>query len=162
MRRGSGVSVLFVCTSNICRSPTLEGVFRSVAAQSGFTNVRVDSAATHDHHNGARPDDRAISAALRRGIDIAARRARTVGSADFERFDWIFAVDRANLALLETMRPKEFSGHLGLLLDLVPESGLKDLPDPYYGSTRGFERVLDLAEAASVELVAKLVAARRR
>ena len=162
MKQVPGVRVLFVCTSNICRSPTVEGVFRSMAAQSGLTNVQVDSAATHDFHVGAHPDERAILAARRRGIDIAELRARMVCGADFERFDWILAMDRTNLATLEAMRPKEFAGWLGLLLDLVPESGLKEVPDPYFGGVQGFERVLDLAEAASAALVGKLAAARGR
>ncbi len=153
--------VLFVCMGNICRSPTLEGVFRSVAEQSGMTRIHVDSAATHDYHVGAPPDTRAILAAGRRSVDIAGLRARVFSRDDFERFGWIFAMDRANLRALEALRPNEYSGHLGLILDLVPQLGLRDVPDPYYGGTQGFERVLDLAEEASEALVARLAAIRR-
>ncbi len=158
MRREAGTAVLFVCMGNICRSPTLEGVFRTMAAQSGIQRIHVDSAATHDYHTGAHPDERAILAARRRGFDIAALRARTITRADFDRFGWIFAMDRANLRSLGSICPPDYSGHLGLLLDLLPELGLRDVPDPYYGGTQGFERVLDLAEAASEALVARLVA----
>ncbi len=161
MRHPHDDCVLFVCMNNICRSPTLEGVFRSMTAQSGMTRIHVDSAATHDYHVGSPPDERAILAARRRSVDIAGLRARLVGREDFERFGWIFAMDRANLRSLKALCPKEYSGHLGLVLDLVPQLGLREVPDPYYGGAQGFERVLDLAEEASEALVARLAAIRR-
>jgi protein-tyrosine phosphatase len=149
--------VLFVCLGNICRSPTAEGVFRASLADAGLAKeVFVDSAGIGDWHVGAPPDRRAIAAARRRGIDLAALRGRQVVPADFARFGWILAMDRSNLDALEEMRPPAFDGHLGLLLDLVPDAGLREVPDPYYGGADGFERVLDLVEQASAALIARI------
>jgi protein-tyrosine phosphatase len=149
--------ILFVCMGNICRSPTAEGVFRSTAERAGLIQrLDIDSAGTHDYHIGAPPDRRAMIAARRRGYDIAELRARLIHVGDFARFQHIYAMDSANLALLTELRPSGYSGHLGLLLDLVPELRLRDVPDPYYGGPEGFERVLDLVECASDALVERL------
>ena len=83
-------------------------------------------------------------------------RARQVGPGDFARFGWILAMDRTNLRELEAMRPSAFEGHLGLFLDLAPELGVREVPDPYYGGRDGFERVLDLVEAASPSLIERI------
>jgi protein-tyrosine phosphatase len=150
-------SVLFVCMGNICRSPTAEGVFRTLAARAGLiARVRVDSAATHDFYTGGPPDWRATVAARKRGYDIAPLRARQVEVADFARFDRIYAMDRMNLDLLGKLRPADCRGQLALFLELVPELGVSEVPDPYFGGLEGFERVLDLVEHASAALVEKL------
>jgi len=149
--------VLFVCLGNICRSPTAEGVFRySVECAGLAARIRVDSAGTGNWHAGDPPDRRAIVAARRRGYDIARLRARQVAAADFARFDWILAMDRANLAALEALRPADFGGHLGLFLDLAPDLGLSEVPDPYFGGPQNFAHALDLIERASEALLAKL------
>ena len=75
---------------------------------------------------------------------------------DFSRFGWILAMDRSNLRALEEMRPQDYAGHLGLLLDLVPGATLREVPDPYYGGPEGFEHVLDLVEQASAALIARV------
>ena len=150
-------SVLFVCMGNICRSPTAEAVFRAALAQLGLeAQYRADSAGIGDWHVGSPPDRRAIQAANRRGYDLTALRARQVGLADFARFGWILAMDHANLRELETLRPHDYAGHLGLFLDFAPELGVREVPDPYYGGPEGFERVLDLVETASAALVERL------
>ncbi len=148
-------SVLFVCTGNICRSPTAEGVLRSLAERAG-TRVDVASAGTGDWHVGDPPDRRAIAAARRRGYDLSQLRARLVMREDFLRYGWILAMDRQNLRVLEALRPIEYDGHLGLFLDLAPNLGLREVPDPYYGAAEGFERVLDLVETASVSLLERI------
>ena len=149
--------VLFVCMGNICRSPTAEGVFRVAAARAGLLErLHIDSAGTHGYHAGEPPDHRAIVAARARGYDIAARRARQVDRDDFARFHWILAMDQANLRVLTELRPREYQGHLGLFLDLAPEVGTREMPDPYYGGAAGFQRVLDLSEVVSNTLVARL------
>jgi protein-tyrosine phosphatase len=156
-------SVLFVCMGNICRSPTAEGVFRTVAQRAGLAaRVRAASAGLGDWHVGSPPDRRAIQAARRRGYDLTALRARQVETGDFARFGWILAMDRANLKALEAMRPHDFGGHLGLLLDFAPELGTREVPDPYYGGPAGFEHVLDLVEAASAALLVRLQTALAR
>jgi protein-tyrosine phosphatase len=154
-------SVLFVCMGNICRSPTAEGVFRAALTQVGLErSIHADSAGVGDWHVGQPPDRRAVLAAHKRGYDLSKLRARQVRSGDFERFGWILAMDLGNLRALEAMRPASYAGHLGLLLDFAPQAGLREVPDPYYGGTDGFERVLDLVEMASAELLQRLRATR--
>jgi protein-tyrosine phosphatase len=156
-------SVLFVCAGNICRSPTAEGVFRAATERAGLDRrILADSAGVGDWHLGSPPDRRAIQAARRRGYDLTALRARQVAVEDFARFGWILAMDRSNLRSLEAMRPRTFGGHLGLLLDFTPEVDTRDVPDPYYGGPAGFDHVLDLVEAASAVLLARVQQALER
>lgn len=151
------VGVLFVCMGNICRSPTAECVFRALAARAGIiARIRVDSAGTHDFYMGGPPDWRAAQAALKRGYDLAPLRARQVEVADFARFDRIYAMDLRNLEWLEDLRPRDHRGELGLFLDLVPDLGVREVPDPYDGGAEGFEQALDLIERASDALVSDL------
>ena len=150
-------NVLFVCMGNICRSPTAEAVFRAHAERAGLLDrLRIASAGIGDWHVGQPPDARAIAHARRRGYDLAALRARQVAREDFARFDWIFAMDLRNLRDLAALRPPEHQGHVGLLLDLVPDLGVREVPDPYFGGAQGFETVLELTERASVALLAHL------
>ena len=142
---------------NICRSPTAEGVFRAVAERAGIARwLFIDSAGTGGWHIGEPPDRRAQTAASRRGYDLAALRARQVSAEDFRRFGWIFAMDEENLRILQQLRPDDYTGHVGLFLDLVPDSDLREVPDPYFGGAEGFEHVLDLIERASEALVRDL------
>ena len=152
-------SVLFVCMGNICRSPTAESIFRRHATLAGLQQkLLIDSAGIGDWHAGEPPDNRAITHARRRGYDLAPLRARQVTLDDFTRFHWIFAMDLHNLRDLEALRPPDFSGYLGLFLDLVPGIGRREVPDPYFGGPDGFETVLDLTERASEALLARIVA----
>jgi len=151
------LSVLFVCLGNICRSPTAAGVFRTAADRAGLARrVYAESAGIGDWHVGLPPDPRAIRAARQRGYDLASIRGRQVERADFARFGWILAMDESNLRALDEMKPAEFGGRLGLLLDFAPELGLREVPDPYYGGPEGFERVLDLVEVSVRRLLDSL------
>ena len=105
---------------------------------------------------GRPPDNRAITAARDRGYDLSGLRARQVRRSDFARFDWILAMDRANLTALKALRPPAYSGHLGLFLELAPELGIAEVPDPYYGGSTDFARMLDLIERASEALILHL------
>ena len=148
-------SVLFVCMGNICRSPTAEGVFAHwLSARNLESIVRVDSAGTHGYHVGAPPDVRTQAAAARRGYDLRRLRARAVCDADFERFDLILAMDRANLSWLKARCPDHHHQKLKLFLDFAPNTGVTEVPDPYYGGEDGFEHVLDLIEDAAQGLLA--------
>lgn len=148
------IRVLFVCLGNICRSPTAEGVFRAHVARAGLAHaIATDSAGTHDYHIGDPPDRRARAAAQRRGVDISDLRGRQVAREDFERFDYVLAMDRSNLRNLARLCPKGAESRLKLLLEFAPDAGLDEVPDPYYGGPDGFERVLDLAEAAAEGLL---------
>ncbi len=151
-------AVLFVCMGNICRSPTAEGVMRRFIADAGVADrVYIDSAGTHAYHVGKAPDERAVSAAQARGIDIGEQRARKVEVADFESFDYILAMDAANLQILREMQPAGSRARVELLLNYSRLDPGGAVPDPYYGGAVGFERVLDLLEEANQALLEHLV-----
>lgn len=148
------VKVLFVCMGNICRSPTAEAVFRARVEEAGLAErIRIDSAGTHDYHIGEPPDTRTQRAAAKRGYDMSALRGRCVERADFSRFDYVLAMDNANLSILERLRPRDAASHLGLFLQFAEQHQEREVPDPYYGGTDGFERVLDMVEDASAGLL---------
>lgn len=150
-------AVLFVCTGNICRSPTADGVFRRLVREAGLeAEVRVDSAGTHDYHVGEPPDERAQAHALRRGYDLSALRARQVAGEDFDRFDLVLAMDRGHLRILKRLAPPEHHHKLRLFMEYATSLRRDDVPDPYYGGSRGFEEVLDMIEDAARGLLAEL------
>ena len=152
----SSTSVLFVCMGNICRSPTAEGVFRHFVNEAGLADkIRTDSAGTHAYHVGEPPDRRATAAAERRGVSLAEIRARRVSDADFERFDYIIAMDEDNQIRLLDQAPEEHRSKVQLFLSYASVSET-EVPDPYYGGAAGFERVLDLVEEASRGLLETL------
>ncbi len=148
------ISVVFVCMGNICRSPTVEAVFRHRVEKAGLASrITIDSAGTHDYHVGDPPDPRTRLAAARRGYDMASLRGRQVGAEDFSRFDYVLAMDENNLAILERLRPRDAASHLGLFLDFAERHSEREVPDPYYGGESGFERVLDMVEDAAEGLL---------
>jgi len=149
--------VLFVCTGNICRSPTADGVFRHLVREAGLeAKVRVDSAGTHDYHAGEPPDERAQVHALRRGYDLSALRARQVARGDFERFDLVLAMDRGHLRVLQRLAPPEHRHKLRLFMEFAATRRRDEVPDPYYGGAGGFEEVLDMVEDAAHGLLEEL------
>ncbi|MBI1208746.1 MAG: low molecular weight phosphotyrosine protein phosphatase [Azospirillum sp.] len=151
------VRILFVCTGNICRSPTVEGVFRDVVTVAGLDGrIAADSAGTFGYHIGEPPDPRSVAAAAARGYDIAGQRARQVTRQDFDRFDLLLAMDRGHRRELLRLAPAGRQDRVGLFLDYAPELGFSEVPDPYYGGRDGFEQVLDLAEAGARGLLAAL------
>jgi len=155
--RSRQIGVLFVCTGNICRSPTAEGIFRKLVAEAGMSETIVsDSAGTHDYHVGEPPDPRARDAARQRGYDLSALRARRVERADFERFDLIVAMDRGHLLALSRMAQPAAAGKLKLMMSFAKSFRQEDVPDPYYGGPGDFEQVLDLLEDAARGLLDSL------
>jgi low molecular weight protein-tyrosine phosphatase len=147
---GKQIGVLFVCTGNICRSPTAEGVFRKFVADAGMEKAIVaDSAGTHGYHIGEPPDPRARDSAAARGYDLSGLRARRIERADFQRFDLIVALDRGHLAILSRMADPSAAHKLKLMMSYAREFKEKDVPDPYYGGPQDFERVLDMLEDAA-------------
>jgi len=149
-------SVLFVCMGNICRSPTAEGVFRHHVDKAGLSDrIIIDSAGTHAYHVGEPADRRARSAAQRRGMSLEGITARRVSTDDFENFDYVIAMDRDNLQILVDQSDDTYHERIGLFLDFADVSE-DEVPDPYYGGSAGFERVLDLIEEASRALLETL------
>jgi protein-tyrosine phosphatase len=150
--------ILMVCTGNICRSPTAEGVLRTKLERAGLaTQVRVDSAGTQGYHTAEPPDPRAIRAAAQRGYDIARLRARPVQPDDFARFDWLLAMDQTHVDWMTRRAPAAAQGRIGLLMPLAPPGlAVTEVPDPYYGGPAGFDHVLDLLEAACEGVVERL------
>jgi protein-tyrosine phosphatase len=156
-KRPPKVGVLFVCMGNICRSPTAEGVFRSMARERKLEKrLAIDSAGTHANHEGEPPDLRSIETAARRSYDLRKIRARKVTPEDFASYRFILAMDSRNLKSLEALRPEGFDGHLGMFLDFALQAGETEVPDPYYGGPDGFDKVLDLIELASRGLLAHI------
>lgn len=147
------VGVLFVCLGNICRSPTAHGVFQRLVDANGLSDaIVIDSAGTGDWHVGRAPDARTCAAAQQRGYDLCELRARQVTSADFQRFDYILAMDSQNLRDLQRLRPRDYRGELALFLD-YGQTEEREVPDPYHGAADDFERVLDLIEEAAAGLL---------
>lgn len=142
------INVLFVCTGNICRSPTAEAVFRRHVREAGLEGLfNINSAGTHGYHIGDPPDGRAIATALRRGVDMRQIRARKVGPGDFSRFHHIIAMDRGHHDLLSRFKPTPPYGQLSLFL---PQA---DVPDPYYGPLEGFEGGYDLIDKGCARIL---------
>ena len=151
--------ILFVCLGNICRSPTAEAVFRGLAEQHGLAAVvEIDSVGTAGYHVGESPDDRAQAAAKKRGYDMSRLRGRQVATRDFSRFDYILAMDHANLRDLQRNCPEQYHHKLELFLNYGQRYSEQEVPDPYYGGQEGFDRVLDLIEDASMGLINSLKA----
>lgn len=151
------IKVLFVCMGNICRSPTAEGVFsKRLADQQLEDYFVVDSAGTHAAHVGEPPDLRAQHAALARDIELHHLRARKVAQDDFENFDFLLAMDDDNYAALMAACPEEHKDKVSYFLDYAPHLNEREVPDPYYGGKYGFERVLDLVDAASAGFLSML------
>jgi protein-tyrosine phosphatase len=152
--------ILFICMSNVCRSPAAEGIVRFMAEKAGLSRfLEVDSAGTHTHDEGVKPDPRMRKAAAGRAYDLDGLRSRRLVDDDFFRFDRVLAMDRRNLDYLQGKCPVGLHDKLGLFIDFA-QTGEDEIPDPYYGSAEGFERVLDLCEAAGrglVDEVASLV-----
>jgi protein-tyrosine phosphatase len=148
------VRVLFVCTGNICRSPAARGVFEGVVRREGLEGeIEADSAGTHAfYHAGEAADPRASESALARGVDLSAHRARLVEREECGRFDYVLAMDRENLRLLEALC-RGTGAEVALFLDYAPGRPEREIPDPYYGGPEGFEHVLDLVEEASEGLL---------
>ena len=152
-------SILFVCTGNICRSPTAEGVMlKKVAALSWGSRLRIDSAGTHGYHVDAPPDTRSQAHAAKRGYDLSPLRARKLTREDFSDFDLLLAMDHDNMAYMTAMCPPAARAKLEMMMHYAPQHDADIVPDPYYGGAAGFEHVLDYLEDACDGLIRKLEA----
>ena len=157
--------ILFVCLGNICRSPTAEGVFRHFAnQQSKLGQLEIDSCGTSAHHLGESPDPRSVRAAKARGYDLSSIRSRKITLSDFAVFDYILAMDNQNLQQIERLAEQASKdiidgsrAKVSLFLDYDSESSQREVPDPYYGGSQGFDQVIDLIEGASRGLINDLL-----
>jgi protein-tyrosine phosphatase len=150
--------ILFVCLGNICRSPTAEGVLRSLIAEAGLEGeIEVESAGTGAWHVGHSPDPRATEAAAARGIELAGA-ARQVGGDDFDAFDLLIAMDRSNRDELLALAPNPETRERVRLLREFGDGAELDVPDPYYGGAGGFEDVLDIVERSCGALLDEISA----
>ena len=147
-------SLVFVCTGNICRSPTAEGIFRRTIEDAGLSDrIIVDSAGTHGYHVGEPPDARAVEAAARRGYDLSGLRARKFQREDFQRFDLVLAMDRDNHGILARLAQPSAGHRLRMMMEYASRFQETEVPDPYYGGPDGFDRVLDMLEDAAQGLL---------
>jgi len=154
MKDRDKIRVLFVCMGNICRSPTAHGVFRGLVELQGLASeIDVDSAGTIGYHIGAQPDHRSQATAMQRGIDISDLQARKVVIEDFSRFDYILAMDQANLHELLSTQPHGSRASVSLLLQYSEQWRGQEVPDPYYGGEKGFDDVFDRVEDGCVGLL---------
>lgn len=152
--------ILFVCLGNICRSPTAEAVMARLVAEAELEHaIELDSAGTGAWHVGSPPDERATAAAAQRGIEMRGT-ARQVTDDDFHAFDLLIAMDADNHRELRLRAPHAtVAAKVRMLREFDPASdGVTslDVPDPYYGGSDGFDRVLDLVEAACAGLLEQL------
>ncbi|HEY9068512.1 MAG TPA: low molecular weight protein-tyrosine-phosphatase [Burkholderiaceae bacterium] len=152
--------ILFVCTGNICRSPTAEGMLRQMAAARGMAErIEVASAGLEGWHAGDAPDKRSQAHALRRGCDLSALRARHFSHRDFERHDWVIAMDAGHHQELRALCPPAQRHKLRRAADFAASVPAGGVPDPYYGDASDFETVLDMVEALCAGILEAVVTA---
>lgn len=150
--------ILFVCTGNICRSPTAEAVARHAIDKAGLGAViSVDSAGTHGAHVGEAPDPRAQKAAEKRGYRLSSLRARKLEATDFQEFDLLLAMDEGHLEIMRRACPEVYRPKLQLFMHYARQHGREDVPDPYFGGDKGFEAVLDYCEDGVQGLLEELI-----
>lgn len=148
------LSVLMVCTGNICRSPAADGMLKARLAEAGLgVRVHVDGCGTHGYHTGDPPDPRMIRAARRRGLDLSDLRARPLEASDFSDFDLLIAMDRGHLRILKGKAPRDAHGTVTLFSRYLPDAPEADVPDPYYDDDHAFETTLDMLEQGMDRLV---------
>jgi protein-tyrosine phosphatase len=157
--------ICFVCSGNICRSPTAEIVFRALAERAGVRGVVVDSAGTGDWHVGERADLRALRALAAAGYDGSAHRARLFEAEWFTQRELIIALDRSHARTLRAWAPDaDARSRIRLLRSYDPAAQLAeddpriDIPDPYYESDPAFTQMLQQVEAASAGLLSQVQA----
>ena len=148
--------ILFVCMGNICRSPTAEGVFRSIVLKQELSDFfEIDSAGTHAYHIGNPPDKRSQQTARKYGVELSNQRARQVHESDFYCYDYIIAMDTDNIDILKSICPTDSQSEIKLLLDYLPDAGFQSVPDPYFEGK--FDEAFEMVYAACTSFLENLV-----
>jgi len=151
--------VLFVCTGNICRSPTAEVVFNALVKKRGLDyRIEASSAGIQAFHVGEGADSRSSLHAKRRGYDLSGHRVRVFQTSDHDEFDWILCMDRSHLQFVQDSMQDRQRANVELFLKRIGHGPALDMPDPYYGGDAGFETVLDLCEQAGATLLDTILA----
>lgn len=144
-----------VCLGNICRSPLAEGILRSKSDDSGL-GIEVDSCGTAAYHVGEHPDPRSVSKANDYNIDISMLKGRQFERSDFNNFDLILTMDKYNqMDILQLAENKEQQQKVKMILTYASNGEEKDVPDPYYGGSQGFENVYHMLNEACDRLIEK-------
>ena len=148
------IGVLFVCLGNICRSPAAQGILEQKISQAGLDGkIHVDSCGTAAFNVGKAPDARSQAASLRAGYDISGQIARQICDEDYERFDYVIAMDRINLTNVEAWAPKDYRGEIQLFMNYCKNGGNTQIPDPYYKEADAFDAVIASLEKAASGLL---------
>ena len=151
------MNILMVCLGNICRSPLADGLLRDKVLQKKLA-VNVDSAGTANYHIGGAPDLRMTQTAQNNGIDISGLRARQFEVSDFDKFDWIYVMDQSNFTNVTRMARHEMDAKkVKLILSELEGSNDREVPDPYYGEQDGFDRVYEMLDQATEQILIKLL-----
>ena len=144
--------ILFVCLGNICRSPLAEGIMLYLRSKHNL-ELEIDSAGTANYHVGEAPDKRTIVNAKKNGIDLSNLRARQFTASDFDYFDKIYVMDKANLKNVSALAKHESHWKKVELFLNNGNHQNQEVPDPYYGTEKNFEEVFQLLYKACEELV---------
>lgn len=153
------IRIQFVCLGNICRSPLAKVIFREKVRQAGLEDqFEIVSSGTAGYHAGQTADDRMRKTAKRNDLSLEEHRASQFEAADLERFDHVFVMDKSNLSdVLRLDDGNEYESKVRLFREFDPEPGDYEVPDPYHGGRKGFERVYDIVDRTAEELLERLV-----
>jgi protein-tyrosine phosphatase len=157
--------VTAVCSGNICRSPIAEYVLRAAVEEAGLSHaIVVDSAGVGAWHVGDGADRRSVQVLAKHGYDGSAHRVQQITGSWFESGthapDLLLAMDSSHYAALRRMAP---DADVRMIRSFDPKLAARpdadlDVPDPYYGSGDGFEKVLQMIERATPGVVTYLKA----